>query len=344
MTIHPRLISAFALIGVVGFAEYVQGQVDLRQQMLAEAPAAWERYLEFARGLRTLRRTEKEIVDNGIVTRKESGTGEYVCLENCFLMIRTTKGSDQWWMRDTAEGINPRYSFTLSKATETKTWALDSAVLSDKDSETQVKKKLDQEFRNNCTELKLHSVLLPNLLKDPDFRIKSVRPQGASEANLIRFDFEYPKAPEKYPPGSGSVMIEGGWVLLDARHDWIPIEYLVHKNHPSGYTIHSRTEIKEDGDGRPLIHRITTRWQGKSGKDDYEIRTTSDIRQEKASKLPITHFTLTAFGLPEPVGVTWPQPIRWWLWITLACIGCVGLIIGFRKLKHHYSAPEVAVR
>ena len=51
--------------------------------------------------------------------------------------------------------------------------------------------------------------------------------------------------------------------------------------------------------------------------------------------LPELHdFTLTAFGLPEPVGVVWPKRTNHgWVWVALAGVGCIAVAVGFAVLK-----------
>ncbi|MBY0233193.1 MAG: hypothetical protein K2W96_28250 [Gemmataceae bacterium] len=41
-------------------------------------------------------------------------------------------------------------------------------------------------------------------------------------------------------------------------------------------------------------------------------------------------FRLSAFGLPEPVGVEWPKPTPRWVWLLVAAAGLAVLAVGFR--------------
>ncbi|GIW85246.1 MAG: hypothetical protein KatS3mg107_0906 [Gemmataceae bacterium] len=48
------------------------------------------------------------------------------------------------------------------------------------------------------------------------------------------------------------------------------------------------------------------------------------IRFERlGGKLDESEFRLSAFGLPEPVGVEWERPVRWYLWLMLAGVVCL---------------------
>ena len=50
-------------------------------------------------------------------------------------------------------------------------------------------------------------------------------------------------------------------------------------------------------------------------------------------------FTLSAFGLPEPFGITWERPRPWWVYFGLAGVGClVGIVLIGVFLRRRYGA------
>lgn len=49
-------------------------------------------------------------------------------------------------------------------------------------------------------------------------------------------------------------------------------------------------------------------------------------------KLDPAEFTLTAFGIPEPVGVKWEKPVSRYVWLLIAAGTCAVLALGFRYL------------
>lgn len=50
-------------------------------------------------------------------------------------------------------------------------------------------------------------------------------------------------------------------------------------------------------------------------------------------------FTLTAFGLPEPPGITWERPTPWWIYFGLIGGGClVGFVLIGVFLRRRYGA------
>jgi hypothetical protein len=65
--------------------------------------------------------------------------------------------------------------------------------------------------------------------------------------------------------------------------------------------------------------------KGFPSKNRREMRMEYDV-DEPNSLPPDEEFTLSAFGLPEPRGLEWKKPTRWYLWLAVG--GSVCLICG----------------
>ncbi|MBA2227964.1 hypothetical protein H0921_17535 [thermophilic bacterium 2918] len=65
---------------------------------------------------------------------------------------------------------------------------------------------------------------------------------------------------------------------------------------------------------------IPVRWTLQN--DAGVVTSEYDLRDEGVEPLE-REFTLSAFGLPEPVGVEWERPVRWYLWLMLAGMVCL---------------------
>ncbi len=66
---------------------------------------------------------------------------------------------------------------------------------------------------------------------------------------------------------------------------------------------------------------------------------------EHCPPFPDSDFTLSAFGLPEPVGVepvVAPSRSRWYLWLALAGLGCLALAFGFRSAARFLRSKQNA--
>ncbi|HEY1487878.1 MAG TPA: hypothetical protein VGF84_17360 [Micromonosporaceae bacterium] len=86
--------------------------------------------------------------------------------------------------------------------------------------------------------------------------------------------------------------------------------------------------------GMPVPVRITRREHyppGATGENvemDDEVALTIDPTADP----PEREFTLTTFGLPEPVGVVWETPTPRYVWWLIAAAGFLVLAVGFRYL------------
>lgn len=69
-----------------------------------------------------------------------------------------------------------------------------------------------------------------------------------------------------------------------------------------------------------------------------EVTSDASYQIDPVVDLPDAEFTLSAFGLPEPVGVTWSKPTPNYFWWLVAAGGCVLLALGFRYLARRRAA------
>jgi hypothetical protein len=70
------------------------------------------------------------------------------------------------------------------------------------------------------------------------------------------------------------------------------------------------------------------------------LRGSTEIDEFHRSSIPFpdSEFTLSAFGLPEPMGVPAPEkPSRTWLWLLAAAVGSVAVAILFALLKRRHA-------
>ncbi len=72
---------------------------------------------------------------------------------------------------------------------------------------------------------------------------------------------------------------------------------------------------------------------------DGKVKNRKQVRREVTLSQPTSlpadeDFTLSAFGIREPVGVVWDKPTSTYVWILLAAGACAILAFGFRYLSH----------
>lgn len=69
-----------------------------------------------------------------------------------------------------------------------------------------------------------------------------------------------------------------------------------------------------DGEGgQPILTRYTFIVPDAYYQTDYQLEAPAYLP-------PDTEFTLSAFGLPEPKGIVWDRPSRWYLWFIAAAV------------------------
>ncbi|MCS6976044.1 MAG: hypothetical protein NZM31_03410 [Gemmatales bacterium] len=78
-------------------------------------------------------------------------------------------------------------------------------------------------------------------------------------------------------------------------------------------------EYTEKSDPIPLPKRVTV-WFWSGGDRTPTVKETITFIRLTPRKASEAEFTLSAFGLPEPPGVTWERPTPWWLY---------GIAVGF---------------
>jgi hypothetical protein len=118
----------------------------------------------------------------------------------------------------------------------------------------------------------------------------------------------------------------------------------------TGYAWHMKTILSEgdakgtveyaSGEGIPVAKTMTAESPALVNKkrgllalkyvEAYDVKYNVDV--------PDSEFRLTAFDLPEPVGVAPPERPRTWLWVTGAALGFALLGVLFTRLKHRAAA------
>ena len=120
--------------------------------------------------------------------------------------------------------------------------------------------------------------------------------QGDDE-ELVRVEFEY------HPAVIGNHPVHGGAVALRPSHFWVVREYQVAGVWPDGTgTISAKYEYSETDDQFPIIKRIVKHQQAmRSEGEDVDHEYVYEYALNRAAEISPGEFTLSAFGLPEPL-------------------------------------------
>ncbi len=284
--------------------------------LLSEAPQAWQEYQRRALSLSgtfTMSYTVREETQ----TRRGKLSNEFLCNSRCNLLIL---GHEEGTQTDNMSrgydvyGFNPRYSFELRSSSRQGPWVL-----------TQVSPSKTRTYEDK--DLRQFLVMLPwftlsEALTSPKSEIRRCTLFSKQNQREVEVAFRFSGSHVDVP-----IVMEGTCVLMPDDF-WVLKSYAVqiHVSHKSGEVV-----VHDDSFDVLRYHRtkneILTPAAGKRRTSTTRANQTSVSENIVESELdflsqapPDDSFTLSAFGLPEPPGVTWERPTPWWLY---------GIVVGF---------------
>jgi hypothetical protein len=235
--------------------------------------------------------------------------------------------------------VNTRYGFVLRKGSPTKEW-----VLVECDTNLQDNKQIDPQSRQNwalnafCNHLEVHGRRFDEMMKDKDFKLKSVTPLNRDGQELIRVEFLHrnPADPILYQLW----IVMDGWILLDPEHSWVIKECQVNTINMGGATgsIAIVNDYTANAQGFPIPTSRLTRESYSDGVALREKTTEANFVYFEQRYVPESEFTLSAFGFPEPDGL---GPTPWYLWAGISAVTCIALAIGLRWLARRTATQRL---
>ena len=315
------------LMGRDGMASLAQAQDDdqtLKERFLREAPARWAEYAELAKQVQGTYSFRGSLSPVGVKVENRS---TLKMNRNCKLIEdsaeRKVPGGKGDYQTLTLYALNPHYAFKLRRKNPTSPWYVTEVVDLRTDS---LPPEIQHEFQvfERCV-LELVSLgpdPLVELLGKPEFRVVRCRRVLQDGEELVAVDFDYPHTADAQDSG-----IQGGTLVLDPRRFWCLRSYEVQFRSISaqGTRTYRVLELEEAKGGFPLPKRTTelidilmndgTKRKNESWRD-CNLHIPSRLSSDE-------EFTLSAFGFPEPLGVSWSRPTRWYLWLSLAGVLCL---------------------
>jgi hypothetical protein len=306
-----------------------QDEAKLKRRFRNEAPPAWDAFINFSRILQGTSTYEGKEIVGGKEESTPRGRDEFKQTNDGALRVQFSLRPDG---AGNVIGMNPHYTFSLTKKKPHDGWAIADLKMSasskrDANQRKEIQEEVEQYGAASC--LRLWTLWLPNLVRDRDFKIKAMRTWPPEDGTLVRIDFDYPKRQKDYP-NPGTLQITGGWMVLDPKHDWVLREYEIHHFHPDKWLLHRTIDVREGTDRHPIIKKTTLKIIVKQASR--ESYSSSEWNMWEDANLAIDQCSLSAFGLPEPDGVPYRASSRWYLWFI--AIAAVSLIVGIYLLRH----------
>jgi hypothetical protein len=136
-------------------------------------------------------------------------------------------------------------------------------------------------------------ILLPNIMKSPNFSVRKLSWQTHDGQSLLRVDINYTS-------GKPNVYTMSGWMLVDPQRNWGLREYnaqLAYPSYPGVRVIYSGTVRYRENDST-LPEEVTFSSTDTSGKSP-EGRDLFRLKSFSFDPLPEEGFSLAAFGLGD---------------------------------------------
>jgi hypothetical protein len=338
---------AFALPAIFATECRAQKPPTLKERLLREAPKKWSEYQAFAKRLQgSSQETRYDIKGAEKVIRWDTKYefkqfGEWSLWHREELAGLRSKN----WVPGFARGVNSKYSFILQKKTKDAGWVLTELDMKLHDGRPEATVKMQEEVQEiTCVLLAVEYQSLSAILKNPKFVLKDVSPVVSNGRDTVRVAFTADTPP---PPASQATPRLDGWVLLDPSRCWIIQEGGFNLFYPGAIkgesTFHN--EYREIREG--FVIPVRSLWRFKYT----ELGAATSREEERATKfdyfeqdsIPEAEFSLTAFGLPEPVGISFRQATRWYLWFALAGLGAIALAYGLYTWSRRTLVPKSAL-
>jgi hypothetical protein len=291
---------------------------ELRQRFLQEAPPLWKEYRARIQQFDgTI--TGKMYVDDKLENHYRL---EYKHNASCRMcVIHPLFPQDEI---GTVYAYNAKYSFALIRRGSDRPWVLRGYHLRQEGEVTPEMKEVESELTPLWDLVKANTSDVALLVGRPTFRILRMELLQRAGEELVRIEFDNTHPLElrskDFEP------IQSGVLLLDPGRYWcvrgceLSSKYI---NSDSKITV--AIELQDRSDNFPVPKRITsTSNQVRTGGERLRVTSITEYAIFEPSRLPSDEeFTLSAFGLPEPVGVEWERPVRWYLWLMLAGVVCL---------------------
>jgi hypothetical protein len=328
----PKMWGYFVVgLALVGSPAPCHGQKSesLREAFLTQAPQAWAEYRKWSNALQGSSnfRVEEETKDTP--RRKILETrNEFKQRDGSILLVEksvTEEGKPTEHVEVSVE--NPKYGFRLRKAAEDKPWVVVQyepglkfvGMLAPR---AWVGDELGfpvtfRGFRVASTQIKFE---YPS--REPGFKLLNV-------SAIARDGREWVKVEFVFDPGDKAdlVALRGGWVVYDPTSHWVQHECALDcavsgtEGKDLSATCTVRFEYKDGKPGFPILKRMVMHRECKA--KGYIEDSTMEWSMEE-TEAPESAFALSAFGLPDPMGMELPvQPSRWYLWFIGAAIASI---------------------
>jgi hypothetical protein len=304
---------------LVGSPAALAAPSDLLARFKAEAPRAWKQIESSDESPGTVRVTVKVTTfsagklasqeDKKAMLRRK--TGFYF-----FEPLQSRGGGRIYW------GKNPAYSYSVLKEDDKEGCKLGELQLAGGPNFGKIALDMYQYVKPNSYVFIPSLGLLSEAIANPRFKV--LRAEEA-KVGLVRVHF-------KTVVGiTGKEVGLTGWMDLDPDNCWAPAVCEFEASVGTSFKVVKHFSSSQHGGYRPCES-----WESVSRSSeapDFEHRQHTQFEVIDTSPPADEFFTLSHFGLPEPMGVKPPERPHSWLWLLAAAAGMAALAVLFAGLK-----------
>ena len=323
-----KTIGAFVFAVLAPCAAQAQSPSAYLERLNSEALPQWVQYKQYANKITGTIKAGGRTKGRG--DNEDYSAWEYHVRQNprsALLQIdQTVRDADDTRPVSKVFGCNSRYSFQVDRRTRDSDWLVQSYIPDDRDGTTVTNEKKpirDVIFEMVGPQFMVYNIPLPSIVSDPRWSVTGMTDESRNGKHIVRLTFEFDNPIDDK---TFTTPLQGGSLLLDPKHDWCIREATLRLKWINGEGLaDSRLDFKA-GSGGHLLPTQFMRSRKLNASETYVVTRDFDLRDNDDS-IPDTAFTLSAFGLPEPVGVIWEKPAARYIWFLVA--GGASAIVAF---------------
>jgi hypothetical protein len=311
-----------ALVVVLVGKGHAEEATDWKERFLKESPLRWQDYKD-------MKILQGSFVSSAMMGDKTVHQSRLEFKQNKTCALVSTQRLQSNGQPAVLNATNARYGFQLKRLTPGKPWAITGQNLNLKDgyklSRTAPAEAVQNWLSHPFTLDGTAFTRLPVLVKDPDFSVQGANPVVRDGKALVEVHFT--SKPKRFEAGqlAGAWMpVRGGRIVFDPERYWVIHECEIQlqrspQEHDATDSVVGTFEYTDGKKKIPIPRRITRKWavMGTKSTEDFDLSEREDV--------PDDEFTLSAYGLPEPVEMQAQAPVRWYIWAAASGAVCLSL-------------------
>jgi len=294
---------------------------DLERGFKAEFPAACEQYMANLRRYQCQAESITKDLRKGTILLKQATVSRQ--LEHSGLFIVTPDAESKVNVSEEARVVNSRYVFVVTRKLGQKEWVLHDFYDAANGLPPSIYYYSLDEMVRGFTPfwIDVREWLL-DAIKTPEFIIRDAVRRNENGREFVRIDYEHKRPNQR--------ITNSGYFVFDPDRSWLVTE---RENTISTGTASMTTQFRyeySDDHGLALMSRMIYRKTSpKVPVAEAESTVTYQFTREEAKR---SEFTLSSFGLPEPVGIESTRRTPTYLWILAAGTAFALLAAGAYRL------------